>query len=599
MSDLRPPSGPSPGQSGTRAKFDTGRFRAEQIAPLAQFRPFVMGANILAVLVILWVGAGFVDNTWLTAWTAGQVALTATVLRYWSRNRNFLTSTRHTLGLIEAASLAFAVLWAFPALQLFPKAPSETQHIIIGVSFIVSVTGSFALTRLPFASIVFAGVVAAAIFVSQARQGDDIELLLGFLAITIAALMSLMSLALQRTLLRRAADNYEMNRQSEFISLLLKDFESCSSDLLWETDAESKFIYFSDRLPLLVGTEANLLIGKTFQEAIGASVKDEGWDDFLKLTGNHVAIEALRLEVKRGTSSSDWWMVTAQPLLGHGGEFMGYRGVIRDISLERRTQLDLIKAKEEAERNSSAKSQFLAITSHELKTPLNAIVGFSEMLVAQREGPLGSPVYVEYASTIMQSSTHLRTIIADILDVTRIERGALHLAEQEMDAAEIFEIACKMCREQAKTADIPLTINLERTAEIQGDITRIRQVLINLITNAIKFSQAGNPVNLDIERRATGGLAFVIQDHGIGIAAKDMERMFEPFEQGDRGASRRHGGIGLGLAIARKIARMHGGDVTLTSIPGEGTIARFSLPAARVKWPQVKPPIQEVTSGAA
>src|SRR5690349_3615108 len=151
-------------------------------------------------------------------------------------------------------------------------------------------------------------------------------------------------------------------------------------------------------------------------------------------------------------SSSDWWLVTAQPLTPHDGELLCYLGVLRDIPLERRAQLDLIKAKEEAERASTAKSQFLAITSHELKTPLNAIVGFSEMLIAQRDGPLGSPVYADYATTILQSSSHLRNIIADILDVTRIERGALSLVEQDMDAAEIFEITYMMCREQAKAA---------------------------------------------------------------------------------------------------------------------------------------------------
>jgi signal transduction histidine kinase len=260
--------------------------------------------------------------------------------------------------------------------------------------------------------------------------------------------------------------------------------------------------------------------------------------------------------------------------------------VIRDISLERRAQLELIKAKDEAERASTAKSQFLAITSHELKTPLNAIVGFSEMLLAQRDGPLGSPIYAEYASTILQSSSHLRNIIGDILDVTRIERGGLNLVEQDMDAAEILEIACKMCREQAKAAEIPLSISLEHSAEIVGDITRIRQVLINLITNAIKFSAPGNPVELEIEGCATDGLAFLIKDHGIGIDPTDSERIFEPFEQGDTGAARRHGGIGLGLSIARRLARMHGGDVNLTSTPGEGTTARFSLPPERVKWPR-------------
>jgi PAS domain S-box-containing protein len=584
---------------GPRLKFDIDRFRAEQTAPLAQFRPYVMGANTLAILVILWFGSSDASDPWLIAWTFCQAALTVAVLRPWSKSHSFITNTRRTIGLIEATSLAFAVLWAFPPLQLFSDAPWEIQHIVTAISFVASVTGAFALTRLPSASIAFTAVVSGAIFVSEMRHGEDIDLILGFSAVIIPFLMSLMSLALNRTLIRRAADTYQMNRQSEFISLLLKDFEICSSDLLWETDGEGKLIYFSDRLPTLLGIESDLLLGKTFKEAVAAPAEAEGWDDFFKLSANRVAIEALRLEVKRGTSSSDWWLVTAQPLKGHAGEFLGYRGVIRDISLERRAQLDLIAAKEEAERASSAKSQFLAITSHELKTPLNAIVGFSEMLIAQRDGPLGSPVYGEYATTILQSSSHLRNIIGDILDVTRIERGELNLVEQDMDAAEILEIAYMMCREQAKAAEIPLSISVGHSAEIVGDITRIRQVLINLITNAIKFSTPGNPVQLEIERCATDGLAFLIKDHGIGIDPKDKERIFEPFEQGDTGAARRHGGIGLGLAIARRLARMHDGDVTLTSRPGRGTTARFSLPPERVKWPRSDASSPVEPSGAA
>jgi signal transduction histidine kinase len=585
-------SGRKVANTGARAIFEISKFRAEQLAPLAQFRPYVMGANVLAVFAIAWISVEFVSGPWLHLWTIAQVGLTAAVLACWVQNRNFTNINRYTIGLIEAASLAFAILWAFPPLELFPVIPTATQHVIIAISFIASVTGAFALTRLTFASIAFAAIVSGAVFVSQLRSGEDIALLLGSIAVSVALLMSVMSLALHRTLIRRAADSYHMNRQGEFISLLLKDFESCSSDLLWETDDQGKLIYFSERLPSLVGTPA--LLDKTLQEAAGASLEDKGWDDFQRLCGNRKTIDALCLEVKRA-SNADWWMVTAHPLWGHSQQFLGYRGVIRDISLERRAQLDLLKAKEEAERASSAKSQFLAITSHELKTPLNAIVGFSEMLVAQNEGPLGSPVYAEYASTILESSTHLRNIIGDILDVTRIERGAFNLVEQDMDAAEILEISCKMCREQAKAAAIPLAMNLETTAEIAGDITRTRQVLINLITNAIKFSDPGNEVALAIERGAKDDLTFIIRDHGIGIAPHDIERIFEPFEQGDASASRRHGGIGLGLAIARRIARLHSGDVTLESTPGEGTTARFSLPAERVKWP---PPIEPATAEA-
>lgn len=578
------------------SKFDHGRFRTEQIAPLAQFRPYVMGANALAVLIVVWFSLAEAAGPWLYLWTLSQAGLTIMVLTHWFRDHNFASSSRRTIAGIEATSLAFALLWAFPLLELLPRLSVGPQHVVLAVCFIISVTGAFALTRLPVASITFTAVVSGALFVTQMRRGEDVDLVLGFIAIAVASLMSLMSIALQRTLIRRAADSYQMNRQSEFIALLLKDFEMCSSDLLWETDEAGKLTYFSDRLPTLLGT-STLLLGRTLQEAAGARPDDRGWQEFTQRAGDRQAIDGLCLEVRR-PSATDWWMVTAHPLWGHAQEFLGYRGVIRDISLERRAQLDLIKAKEEAERASSAKSQFLAITSHELKTPLNAIVGFSEMLVAQHEGPLGSPVYAEYASTILQSSTHLRNIIADILDVTRIERGTLHLVEQDMDAAEILEIAYKMCREQAKAADIPLSADLEKTAEIQGDITRIRQVLINLVTNAIKFSEPGNPIALWIERLPDDGLAFVIEDHGIGIAPADIERVFEPFEQGDASSSRRHGGIGLGLAIARKIARLHDGDVALDSVKGEGTTARFILPATRVKWPAPLDTSEAEISGA-
>lgn len=578
------------------SKFDLAKFRAEQIAPLAQFRPYIMGANMLAVLIVAWLSLPAATGLWLYLWAASQAGLTVMVLYHWSLDRNFANSNRRTIAVIEATSLAFAVLWAFPLLQLLPGLPVGAQHVVLAICFIISVAGAFALTRLPLASITFTVVVSGALFVSQARRGEDVDLLLGFIAIAIAALMSLMSIALYRTLIWRAADSYQMNRQSEFIALLLKDFEMCSSDLLWETDEAGNLTYFSDRLPTLLGT-STLLLGETLQEAAGARPDDRGWQEFTQLTGTRQDIDGLCLEVRR-PSTTDWWMVTARPLWGHARGFLGYRGVIRDISLERRAQLDLIKAKEEAERASSAKSQFLAITSHELKTPLNAIVGFSEMLVAQHEGPLGSSVYAEYASTILKSSTHLRNIIADILDVTRIERGILHLVEQDMDAAEILEIAYKMCREQAKAAEIPLAADLERTAEIQGDITRIRQVLINLVTNAIKFSEPGNAIALWIEHLPDDGLAFVIEDHGIGIAPGDIERVFEPFEQGDASSSRRHGGIGLGLAIARKIARLHDGDVTLDSIKDEGTTARFILPASRVKWPAPLDTSATETSGA-
>jgi signal transduction histidine kinase len=133
--------------------------------------------------------------------------------------------------------------------------------------------------------------------------------------------------------------------------------------------------------------------------------------------------------------------------------------------------------------------------------------------------------------------------------------------------------------------------------EIKGDVTRLKQVLINLIANAAKFSRAGEFVNVDLERTAGGGLAIVVRDNGIGIKPDDIERIFEPFVQADDGMSRRFGGVGLGLSIARKIARLHGGDVTIDSRAGSGTTASLLLPAGRLTWP--KPERSRPTAAAA
>jgi signal transduction histidine kinase len=192
-------------------------------------------------------------------------------------------------------------------------------------------------------------------------------------------------------------------------------------------------------------------------------------------------------------------------------------------------------------------------------------------------------VQADYAKMVHESGQHLRSLIEDVLDVSRIERGVLRMVEQEADAADIAEIAAKMCRDNAAAQDIGIVATLTDNLEIAGDVTRIKQVIINLLTNAIKFSGRGGTVELSLDRGADGGAVFAIADNGIGIAAVDMERIFEPFVQADLTTTRRFGGLGLGLPIARSIARMHGGDVTLDSAPGRGTIARFTLPPERVR----------------
>jgi signal transduction histidine kinase len=222
--------------------------------------------------------------------------------------------------------------------------------------------------------------------------------------------------------------------------------------------------------------------------------------------------------------------------------------------------------------------------SHELRTPLNAIIGFSEILAEEREGPLGNPAYRDYAGNIRDSSRHLAALIGDVIEFARVERAEITLFEQPVDPAELLGACVKMCRPEARCKNIAMAELVEiGGVELTGDLTRLKQVLVNLLSNAVKFTPPEGRVEALLSRRPNGNLEFRISDTGIGIERQHLKRIFQPFVQGDAGIARRFGGIGLGLAFARKLARLHGGDVTIVSKPGVGTTARFWLPRWRVK----------------
>ena len=377
----------------------------------------------------------------------------------------------------------------------------------------------------------------------------------------------------------------EIQRQRETIAFLLNDFEDGTNDWLWETGPDCTFTYASPKLASLLGTESANISKLTLSALAGHDAHaNAGWVRLNARLRDHHAICGEELQAALG-STPQWLRLTARPLFGVDGGFLGYRGVGRDITAEKAAYDEMLGAKAAAEQANAAKSQFLAVISHELRTPLNAIVGFSELLVAPSADNLPEGARSDHLRTILESSRHLQSLINDILDATRIEKGTMQLAEQEGDAAELLEIAVKMCRSVADNADCTIIARLPEAIEIRGDITRIKQILINLVTNAVKFSPSQGFVHVGVERHAAGGLAFVVRDGGMGIADSDVERVFEPFSQVDSGISRRYSGMGLGLSIARKLARLHSGDVTLESEPGVGTTARLVMPAFRVGWP--------------
>jgi signal transduction histidine kinase len=240
----------------------------------------------------------------------------------------------------------------------------------------------------------------------------------------------------------------------------------------------------------------------------------------------------------------------------------------------------------EVEAAGRAKSSFLATMSHELRTPLNAIIGFSEMLHEQRHGPLGSSHYRDYVRDIYQSGKHLLDLVNDILDLTKIEAGRMELREELVDAGELVPICCRMLRQKAEDGGVAIeTRILPGLNPMRADRAKFRQILFNLVSNAIKFTPSGGRVEIAVEPTEAGGIAVIIADTGIGLAPEEIPLALQPFRQIDNSLSRAHQGTGLGLPLAKALAELHDGTLEIVSEPGLGTTVTVTFPAERTVAP--------------
>ncbi len=238
---------------------------------------------------------------------------------------------------------------------------------------------------------------------------------------------------------------------------------------------------------------------------------------------------------------------------------------------------DYLSAKKTAEEANRTKSAFLANMSHELRTPLNAIIGFSDAIKQQLFGPVGNQRYLEYVNDIYASGSHLLSLINDILDMSKIEAGKYELRTEPIDAAEVADASVRFVRVRAEEAGVALDVDAPAGITVHADVRALKQILLNLLTNAIKFTPKGGRVGLTV-RGARDWIEFVVADTGIGIPAKDLPRLGHRFEQVDNALTRRKEGTGLGLALCRSLAELHSGEITIDSAVGKGTVVVVRLP---------------------
>ena len=263
--------------------------------------------------------------------------------------------------------------------------------------------------------------------------------------------------------------------------------------------------------------------------------------------------------------------------------------VSRDITERKQQQQDLEEARAEAERANAAKSRFLATMSHELRTPLNAIIGFSEMLKREDELRLDTARRQEYAGVINDSGNHLLAVVNGILDMSKIETDNFEITAEPFKPAQAVIGCCDMLALRAQDAGVTLEKTVsDHLPDIVADKRALNQILLNLISNAIRFTDRGGKVLVSVRAEAAK-MSFVVEDNGVGISEEDLARVGEPYFQAESSYVRRHGGTGLGLSIVKGLVRLHGGDISIRSRIGEGTRITVCLPLD-CEWAQLNKP---------
>jgi cell cycle sensor histidine kinase DivJ len=377
-----------------------------------------------------------------------------------------------------------------------------------------------------------------------------------------------------------------------------------ANDMITSHDAKGRVVFASLAAQSLLGEPAQKVLGDGLLERVHVTDRPAY---LTALSRSHINNEAIAVEFRvRRTGIGEevryaWVEMRCRPMPSDdaGRERSGIVAVTRDITEHKAQEAQLLKARDEAEGANRAKTQFLASMSHELRTPLNAIIGFSEILNRELFGALGEVRYRDYARLIHESGEHLLNVVNDILDMSKIEAGKFKIVKEPFDVAGLVNSCCDVMGQIAEQGSIDLKVDVApRIPELAADKRACKQILLNVISNAIKFTEPGGWVEVSA-RSKDGNIVFAVSDNGIGIAAQDLAQLGNPFVQANCSYDRNYEGAGLGLSVVKGLARLHGGSLEIKSTLGEGTTVTIELPLEAEAEELVEAPLPAPRASAA
>jgi len=348
------------------------------------------------------------------------------------------------------------------------------------------------------------------------------------------------------------------------------------------TSLEKGWVQFNDRLCEIFGYPREEVASLTWAEITHPDDLDADIAQFNRALAGEIEGYSMDKRFIRKDGEIAHASISAKCVRKPDNSVDYFVAFVQDISERKQAETILRQAMEAADMANRTKSEFLAHMSHELRTPLNSIIGFSELMRQGTHGKIGNSHYEQYAEDIHKSGEHLLGVISDILDVSKIEAAKLEFDEEDVDLPTVIRECKRMVAARAQEAGISVSSQVAKgVPRIRADNRRIKQVLLNLLTNSIKFTKAGGRVRVECSVNENGGVELSVSDTGIGIDAKNIPMVLQPFGQVRGHSVHAHEGTGLGLSLVQLLTEMHQGEISIESEPGVGTTVYVSLPKER------------------